>query len=58
MFSAEPSQQRDDYGALPTWDDESGFDDQFDDGNGYSNMEDSNTLVSQPRQVGLTNFPI
>ncbi|XP_071699394.1 condensin complex subunit 2-like [Rutidosis leptorrhynchoides] len=31
-----------------SWDDEGG---QFDDGNAYSDVEDSTTLVSQPRQV-------
>lgn len=55
MFSVEHGEQRDDYGA-PTWDDGSGFDDQFDDGSDFNNMEESNTLVSQPRQVGDFSF--
>ncbi|XP_021893750.1 condensin complex subunit 2 [Carica papaya] len=47
-------------GLKPQWDDTEAFstcgDDnvlncQFDDGNSYSDVEDSNTLVSQPRQV-------
>lgn len=46
----------DDNGPLPSWDvDNSGFDGQFDDGDAYSDVEDPNTLVSQPRQVDL-NF--
>uniref|UniRef100_A0A5B7B666 Condensin complex subunit 2 n=1 Tax=Davidia involucrata TaxID=16924 RepID=A0A5B7B666_DAVIN len=49
--SDELNQQRDDYGPLPSWDDESMFVDQFDDGNGHSDVEHSDTLVSQPRQV-------
>ncbi|XP_052178447.1 condensin complex subunit 2 isoform X2 [Diospyros lotus] len=49
--SEEWSQQRDDYGPLPSWDDENGFDGQYDDGGVHSDLEDSNTLVSQPRQV-------
>lgn len=53
MFSATPSQQRDDNGPLPSWDDETVFGDQFDDGNGFSDVEEFNTLVSQPRQVGF-----
>ncbi|CAK9148830.1 unnamed protein product, partial [Ilex paraguariensis] len=48
--SDESSQQRDDDGPLPSWDD-GGFDGQYDDENSYSNVEDSSTLVSQPRQV-------
>ncbi|KDP30777.1 hypothetical protein JCGZ_13720 [Jatropha curcas] len=49
-----PDEQRlqsDDYGAMPSWDDGSGFGGDFDDGNAYSDVEDPNTLVSQPRQV-------
>ncbi|GFY99154.1 hypothetical protein Acr_13g0005550 [Actinidia rufa] len=49
--SEEWSQQRDDYGPLPTWDDENVFGGPFDDGDVHSDVEDSNTLVSQPRQV-------
>ncbi|KAE9456191.1 hypothetical protein C3L33_11902, partial [Rhododendron williamsianum] len=49
--SEEWSQHRDDYGPLPTWDDENEFGGQFDDGDAHSDVEDSNTLVSQPRQV-------
>ncbi|KAM7492361.1 hypothetical protein LguiA_035282 [Lonicera macranthoides] len=49
--SDESSQQRDEYGPMPTWDDEGGFGGEYDDGNAYSDVEDSSTLVSQPRQV-------
>ncbi|KAL7000053.1 hypothetical protein U1Q18_001202 [Sarracenia purpurea var. burkii] len=45
------SQQRDDYGSMPSWDDENVFGGQHDDGDGDSDAENSNTLVSQPRQV-------
>ncbi|KAK7839419.1 condensin complex subunit 2 [Quercus suber] len=44
-------QQCDDYGPLPSWDDDSAFGGQNDDGNDHSDVEDSSTLVSQPRQV-------
>ncbi|KAL4620088.1 hypothetical protein ACB092_06G128100 [Castanea dentata] len=44
-------QQCDDYGPLPSWDDDSAFGGQFDDGNHHSDVEDSSTFVSQPRQV-------
>lgn len=49
--SATLSQQRDDNGSLPSWDDETVFGDQFDDGNGFCDVEEFNTLISQPRQV-------
>jgi len=49
----ETRQQADDCGPLPSWDGESAFAGQFDDGDAYSDVEDPNTLVSQPRQVGL-----
>ncbi|KAG8656133.1 condensin complex subunit 2 isoform X2 [Manihot esculenta] len=44
-------QQSDDYGELPSWDDGNVFGGEYDDGNAYSDVEDPNTLVSQPRQV-------
>ncbi|GAV69703.1 Cnd2 domain-containing protein [Cephalotus follicularis] len=44
-------QQFDDHEPLPSWGDESMFGGQFDDGNDQSDVEDSHTLVSQPRQV-------
>ncbi|KAL2464881.1 Condensin complex subunit 2 [Abeliophyllum distichum] len=47
----EVSQQRDDYGAMPSWDDEGGLGGTFDDGNSYSDVDESSTLVSQPRQI-------
>ncbi|XP_015580957.1 condensin complex subunit 2 isoform X2 [Ricinus communis] len=47
----EPRQHSDDYGAAPSWDDGSVFGGDFDDGNTQSDVEDPNTLVSQPRQV-------
>ncbi|XP_059661098.1 condensin complex subunit 2 [Cornus florida] len=43
--------QRDDYGPLPSWDDENMFGGEFDDGCVHSDIEDSSALVSQPRQV-------
>ncbi|XP_015881154.3 condensin complex subunit 2 [Ziziphus jujuba] len=50
-FSDESRQQYDDYGQLPLWDDESVPGGQYDDGIVHSDVEDSNGLVSQPRQV-------
>ncbi|XP_031126505.1 condensin complex subunit 2 isoform X1 [Ipomoea triloba] len=47
----EASQLRDDCGAMPSWDDDCGFDGTFDDGSVCSDVEDPSTLVSQPRQV-------
>jgi hypothetical protein len=38
---------------MPSWDDERGFDGSFDNENDYEYVEDSNDLVSQPRQVGF-----
>ena len=55
LFSDESKQQVDDFGVSPSWDDENGFDDAFDNGNFHSDIEDSSTLVSQPRQVGIHN---
>ncbi|KAJ9551715.1 hypothetical protein OSB04_015760 [Centaurea solstitialis] len=43
--------QEDANGASSSWDDDCGVGGQFDDGNAYSDVEDSSTLVSQPRQV-------
>lgn len=43
----------DDYGQLPSWDDETVHDGIFDDGVVHSDAEDSSTLVSQPRQVSF-----
>lgn len=51
VFSAKQSHQTDGYDEIPTWDGETGFADHFDDGNYGSEVEDSNALVSQPRQV-------
>ncbi|PIN22160.1 Chromosome condensation complex Condensin, subunit H [Handroanthus impetiginosus] len=47
------SQQRDGYGATASWDDDGGggFDGGFDDGHAYSDIDESSTLVSQPRQI-------
>lgn len=42
-------------GDFPSWDDDCGAGDQFDDENAYSDVEDSTTLISQPRQVCLLN---
>ncbi|KAL8478231.1 hypothetical protein ACS0TY_030215 [Phlomoides rotata] len=44
------SQQRDGYGATPSWDDDA-YDGAFDDGHAYSDVEEPSGLVSQPRQV-------
>ncbi|KAF6173240.1 hypothetical protein GIB67_026935 [Kingdonia uniflora] len=40
-----------DFEQMPSWDNESAFSGHFDDGNVHSDVEESNTLVSQPRQV-------
>jgi condensin complex subunit 2 len=56
IFSDKSRQQADDSGPLPSWDDESAFGGQYDDGNVYSDVDDSSTLVSQPRQVGFIHF--
>ncbi|CAN4103705.1 unnamed protein product [Withania somnifera] len=48
----EAGQQSEDCGAMPSWDDDdSGFPGAFDDGSAFSDVEESSTLVSQPRQV-------
>ncbi|CAL1393708.1 unnamed protein product [Linum trigynum] len=48
----EPEQQSDDYEAQPSWDDDGGeFGGQFEDMDAHSDIENPNTLVSQPRQV-------
>ncbi|KAJ8557253.1 hypothetical protein K7X08_002878 [Anisodus acutangulus] len=48
----EAGQQSEDFGAMPSWgDDDGGFPGAFDDGNVFSDVEESSTLVSQPRQV-------
>lgn len=51
VFSAKQSYQTDDYIEIPTWDCETGFGDHFDYGNYGSEVDESNELVSQPRQV-------
>ncbi|KAF8414131.1 hypothetical protein HHK36_002130 [Tetracentron sinense] len=49
---SDKSGQRDhDFGPYPSWDNDSVFSAQFDDGNVHSDVEDSSILVSQPRQV-------
>ncbi|KAL5573400.1 hypothetical protein UlMin_022997 [Ulmus minor] len=50
-FSDDSGQQFDDNGEMPLWDDGSAHGDQYDDGFVQSDVEDSSTLVSQPRQV-------
>ncbi|XP_065876406.1 condensin complex subunit 2 [Euphorbia lathyris] len=50
-YADELRQQSDDYGAQPSWDEGSAFAGDFDDENVHSDLEDPNTLVSQPRQV-------
>ncbi|XP_043690880.1 condensin complex subunit 2-like [Telopea speciosissima] len=47
----EPVQQSSDFGPFPSWDNDSVFNGQFDDGNAHSDLEDSSTLISQPLQV-------
>ncbi|XP_027064801.1 condensin complex subunit 2-like [Coffea arabica] len=47
----ESSPQEDDYGAMPSWDDQNGFDCFSDHESAYGNVEDLSNLVSQPRQV-------
>ncbi|TMW94675.1 hypothetical protein EJD97_009948 [Solanum chilense] len=47
----EAGQQSEDFGAMPSWDDDGGFPEAFDDGNTFSDVDESSTLVSQPRQV-------
>ncbi|CAL1407125.1 unnamed protein product [Linum trigynum] len=50
--SLEPGQQSDDYEAQPSWDGGGGkFGGQFEDMDAHSDIENPNTLVSQPRQV-------
>nr|XP_043628578.1 condensin complex subunit 2-like [Erigeron canadensis] len=49
--SDEPHQVEANGGAFTSWDDDCEVGDQYDDGNAYSDVEDSSTLVSQPRQV-------
>ena len=45
-------EQCDDYESLPSWDNGSVCDDEYE-GDVHSYMDDSSILVSQPRQVGL-----
>lgn len=45
------SRETDDYDNMPSWNDDTGFADHFDDENDCSDVDESNTLVSQPRQV-------
>lgn len=45
-------------GNFSSWDDDCVVGGQFDDGNAYSDVEDSTTLVSQPRQVCLITTPV
>lgn len=51
LYVDEAGQQSEDFGAMPSWDDDGGFPEAFDDGNAFSDVEESSTLVSQPRQV-------
>ncbi|KAK9092016.1 hypothetical protein Syun_026927 [Stephania yunnanensis] len=43
--------RREDFDEAPSWDNGSVFGGQFDDDNGHSDVEDTTSLVSQPRQV-------
>lgn len=47
----ESSPQEDDYGGMPSWDDQNGFDGSSDHEGAYGDVEDLSNLVSQPRQV-------
>ncbi|XP_073296850.1 condensin complex subunit 2-like [Primulina huaijiensis] len=48
----EDIQHRDDFGETKFWDDDGGgFDGAFDDGHSNNDVEESSTLISQPRQV-------
>ncbi|KAL1818079.1 hypothetical protein ACET3Z_020653 [Daucus carota] len=49
--AAEINHETDNYDNMPSWDDDTGFADHFDDGNDCGDVDESNTLVSQPRQV-------
>lgn len=49
-------QHNDDYGTLPSWEDDNVFGGQFDEGDGHSDVEDSDALVTQPRQVKLISL--
>ncbi|KAL8144675.1 condensin complex subunit 2 isoform X1 [Apium graveolens] len=49
--TAEMSHEADNYDNMQSWNYDTGFADHFDDGNDRSDGEESNTLVSQPRQV-------
>ncbi|KAA0034790.1 condensin complex subunit 2 [Cucumis melo var. makuwa] len=51
QHSDEPMQHNDDYGTLPSWEDDNDFGGQFDEGDGQSDVEDPDVLVTQPRQV-------
>lgn len=42
--------------ALPSWDNESVASEQYNDGCAHSSVEDLDTLVSQPRQVGFSSL--
>lgn len=53
LFSDGLKPQWDDTEAFSTCGDDNVLNCQFDDGNSYSDVEDSNTLVSQPRQVAF-----
>ncbi|KAJ4730077.1 Condensin complex subunit 2 [Melia azedarach] len=49
--SVETREENDDCEQLPSWGNEGMLDGQFDDGNDLSDVEGSDTLVSQPRQI-------
>lgn len=57
-LSSVERQQTDDHEGFPSWGNENMFDGQFDDGNDPSDVEGSDTLVSQPRQVGCCVFDL
>lgn len=55
-FSDESREQCDDYEPQPSWDEQSIFGDQFDNEIDHRDVDNSDMLVSQPRQVGLLAF--
>lgn len=56
VFAADGSRdQCNDYESFPSWDNGSVCDGEYE-GDVHSDMDDSSTLISQPRQVGFMTF--
>ncbi|XP_022970958.1 condensin complex subunit 2 [Cucurbita maxima] len=51
QHSDEPLQHNDDFETSPSWEDDNVFGGQYDEGDAHSDVEDSDALVTQPRQV-------